>query len=224
MVRYYFQARGMKGVGQAAGSEAKCLEFLAGVPRADLEAQIANPTTAPVVATAVVLEGDGGGEEEEEGGEVEVVEVVDTPLELLDTKFGAFAPLLPEGAWVGDYASDPPEWLLTALVDSRDEAWPPSPELVNMHLLYKWPAPAGWTLGEIWSWNCDWDKKTKEGVVCNYKVWYESDGTWGHHLLKHCDYARNAKERKLDSWVLVHMPKKVVFQASTSPRRLRENV
>ena len=44
----------------------------------------------------------------------------------------------------------------------------------------------------------------KEGVVCNYKVWYESDQTWGHHLLKISEYAKSAKERKLDSWVLVH--------------------
>ena len=91
-----------------------------------------------------------------------------------------------------------PPWLQDAYKPGGDEA----SQLIGMSILYKWPLRVGgWTLGKVQSVNTDASIEIN-GIMCDFKVFYSTDGTTADHCLTVRKYASKSSAAN-DSWVLL---------------------
>ena len=176
LVSFVFKAKKLKGVGQQNANKQTAIDYLNGLDEGELETLLVGTyaTMAPAAVTAEPL-----------------LELTDESVPRAP-RFDADLPPL------GMSAIAVPDWLSDALsTDSESAA-----EMIGLHILYHWPNNlGGWLHGKVLSVNKD-KKQTVNGAMCNFVVFYSSDGETAHHLLSLERYAKNCKS-PIDSWVLL---------------------
>jgi hypothetical protein len=188
LIAYVFKARDETGFTKKTTNASISIEFLESLVPGELDKLLADPPC---------LHGDGRVAKGLANLQQLPIVVAD-PLALMTPKtlLSNFGDIEVETGGLSPMVMPP--WLQAALVPGSEEA----DQLVGKKLLYKWPLRLGsWTIGKIASTNKDPNVKVGE-KICNFKVFYESDGATADHCLEARGYARNAKSPN-DSWVLL---------------------
>ena len=175
LVSFVFKAKKMKGAGQHTANKQAAIDYLLGMEMDELKALLDEEYAVTVAAE-----------------EVQPLLALTDESTPLVPRFDA--DLLPQGM-TPEMA---PDWLLHALRAESDCAG----QLVGRHILFRWPTRlGGWLHGKVVSINED-KKQVVAGTMCNFVVFYASDGETAHHLLSFESYAKSCKSN-CDSWVLL---------------------